>query len=55
MLAGRRWCSGVDDLAAEVERLAAAGLEAPDPQPGGGGRVAELRDPDGNRAVLFCP
>ncbi len=46
---------GVDDLDAELARVSAAGLLVPLGQAGGGGRTAELRDPDGNRAVLFQP
>jgi catechol 2,3-dioxygenase-like lactoylglutathione lyase family enzyme len=43
----------VDDVDAEVERLAEAVVQAPVDQPGWGGRVAYLRDPDGNLFELF--
>lgn len=40
------------DLDAAAARLHAAGAAPGEPQPGGGGRVLELADPDGNRVVL---
>jgi catechol 2,3-dioxygenase-like lactoylglutathione lyase family enzyme len=40
------------DLDALATRLRAAGVAAEEPQPGGGGRVLVLADPDGNRVVL---
>jgi predicted enzyme related to lactoylglutathione lyase len=46
---------GIEDVETEVARLREAGLQPVGAQPGGGGQVVELRDPDGNRAVLFCP
>ena len=39
----------LDDTAA---RLSAAGIEHGAPQPGGGQRVLQLSDPDGNRIVF---
>ncbi|MGY1740880.1 MULTISPECIES: VOC family protein [unclassified Blastococcus] len=41
-----------DDLEGVVARLRAAGATQEGPQPGGGGRVLVLADPDGNRVVL---
>ena len=43
---------GSDDLDAAAAALAAAGIEHGGPQPGGGQRVLQLTDPDGNRVVL---
>ena len=43
----------VDDVDAEVARLGEAVVAAPVDQPGWGGRVAYLRDPDGNLFELF--
>ncbi|GAB2622445.1 VOC family protein [Pseudactinotalea suaedae] len=40
------------DLDATAARLTAAGLEHDGPQPGGGARILQLTDPDGNRIVL---
>ncbi|MGY1770525.1 VOC family protein [Blastococcus sp. SYSU D00813] len=40
------------DLDAVVARLRAAGTAQEGSQPGGGGRVLVLADPDGNRVVL---
>ncbi|WP_328795281.1 DUF2867 domain-containing protein [Jannaschia marina] len=44
-----------DDLDAARARLAAAGPDLPEPQPGGPGRILQLRDPDGNLVVLVEP
>ncbi|MGY1744420.1 VOC family protein [Blastococcus sp. SYSU D00695] len=46
---------GLDDLDAVVTRLRAAGSAHGEPEPGGGGRVLVLADPDGNRVVLTGP
>jgi predicted enzyme related to lactoylglutathione lyase len=43
---------GTDDLEAESARLIAAGIDHEGVQPGGGGRILSLVDPDGNRVVL---
>jgi catechol 2,3-dioxygenase-like lactoylglutathione lyase family enzyme len=43
----------VDDVDAEVERLGEAVVRGPVDQPEWGGRVAYLRDPDGNLFELF--
>ncbi|MDE9365489.1 VOC family protein [Luteipulveratus sp. YIM 133132] len=40
------------DLDAVATRLAAAGVDHDGPQPGGGARVLQLTDPDGNRVVI---
>jgi predicted enzyme related to lactoylglutathione lyase len=43
---------GTDDLDAVADRLATAGVAHGGAEPGGGGRVLQLADPDGNRIVL---
>lgn len=43
---------GTDDLDAVAARLAAAGVDHGGVQPGGGGRILQVADPDGNRIVL---
>lgn len=43
---------GVDDLDAVATRVAQAGLDHDGPEPGGGERILQLLDPDGNRVVL---
>jgi predicted enzyme related to lactoylglutathione lyase len=43
---------GTDDLDAVAARLAAAGIDHEGVQPGGGGRILQVADPDGNRIVL---
>jgi predicted enzyme related to lactoylglutathione lyase len=43
---------GTDDLDAVADRLAAAGVDHEGVQPGGGGRVLQVTDPDGNRIVV---
>lgn len=43
---------GTDDLDAVAARLAAAGVPHEGVQPGGGGRILQVLDPDGNRIVL---
>ena len=40
------------DLDAAAARLATAGLDHGGPQPGGGARILQLTDPDGNRVVF---
>lgn len=45
----------VADLDAQAERLLASGIEHQGPQPGGGARILQLQDPDGNRVVLASP
>lgn len=40
------------DLDAAAERLTLAGIDHGDLQPGGGARILQLTDPDGNRVVL---
>jgi catechol 2,3-dioxygenase-like lactoylglutathione lyase family enzyme len=40
------------DLGAAAARLAAAGIDHGGPQPGGGARILQLTDPDGNRVVF---
>lgn len=42
----------VDDLDAIAARLAESGLTSESPSPGGGARILQLADPDGNRIVL---
>ncbi|GAB7191973.1 hypothetical protein NUM3379_26810 [Kineococcus sp. NUM-3379] len=42
----------VDDLDATAERLTRASVRHPGPQSGGGARILELSDPDGNSVVL---
>ena len=44
---------GTDDLDAAAARFTAAGLAHDGPQPGGGGRLLQLTDPDGNRVVVM--
>jgi predicted enzyme related to lactoylglutathione lyase len=43
---------GTDDLGAVVAVLDAAGIGHEGTQPGGGGRILQLTDPDGNRVVI---
>jgi predicted enzyme related to lactoylglutathione lyase len=43
---------GCDHLDAVASRLTAGGVEHEGVQPGGGGRVLQVADPDGNRIVL---
>jgi predicted enzyme related to lactoylglutathione lyase len=43
---------GTDDLEDVATRLTAAGLGHGGPQPGGGRRILQLTDPDGNRVVV---
>jgi catechol 2,3-dioxygenase-like lactoylglutathione lyase family enzyme len=43
---------GSDDIDALCARLDSAGLTLERPQPGGGGRILQLGDPDGNRVVI---
>jgi predicted enzyme related to lactoylglutathione lyase len=43
---------GTDDLDAVAARLTAAGVEHEGVQPGGGARVLQVADPDGNRIVF---
>lgn len=45
----------VADLDVQAERLFASGIEHQSPQPGGGARILQLQDPDGNRVVLASP
>lgn len=40
------------NLDASAERLASSGIAHDGPQPGGGARILQLADPDGNRVVL---
>ena len=40
------------DLDAAAARLASAGIGHDDAQPGGGARILQLADPDGNRVVF---
>lgn len=40
------------DLDAASARLQAAGISHEGPQPGGGARILQLTDPEGNRVVL---
>ena len=46
---------GETELDAAAARLTAAGFVHDGPQPGGGARILQLTDPDGNRVVLFGP
>jgi uncharacterized protein YndB with AHSA1/START domain/predicted enzyme related to lactoylglutathione lyase len=46
---------GVSDLDRELTRLDAAGVDHGGEQPGGGGRLLILTDPDGNHVVLTDP
>lgn len=41
-----------DDLDADAARLTAGGVVHDGPQPGGGGRLLQLTDPDGNCVVV---
>ncbi|MEF9980965.1 MAG: hypothetical protein RR762_06145 [Glutamicibacter sp.] len=43
------------DLDAQAARLLDAGIGHRGPQPGGGARIVQLQDPDGNRVVLASP
>jgi len=45
----------VADLEAQASRLLESGIEHHGPQPGGGARILQLQDPDGNRVVLASP
>lgn len=40
------------DLDAAAQRLSDAGIAHDGPQPGGGARILQLADPDGNRVVI---
>ncbi len=40
------------DLDETAERLSATGIDHNGPQPGGGARILQLADPDGNRVVF---
>jgi hypothetical protein len=44
---------GTDDLDDVAARLRAAGIDHDGAQPGGGARILQLVDPDGNRVVLI--
>lgn len=46
---------GESDLDGAAARLTEAGFAHEGPQPGGGARILQLSDPDGNRVVLFGP
>lgn len=43
------------DLDATAARLTATGIDNGGPQPGGGSRILQLADPDGNRIVFTGP
>ena len=43
---------GETDLDAAAARATTAGITHAGPQPGGGARILQLADPDGNRVVL---
>ena len=43
---------GESDLDAFADRLSVAGIEHGGPQPGGGQRILQITDPDGNRIVF---
>lgn len=43
------------DLDAAAAHLSDVGIAHDGPQPGGGARILQLRDPDGNRVVLTGP
>lgn len=43
---------GESDLDALADRLAAAGIDRGGAQPGGGQRILQMADPDGNRIVF---
>lgn len=47
-------CAVADETAAEAEaqRLTGLGIAHGGAEPGGGGRIFRLHDPDGNRVVL---
>lgn len=42
-----------DDLDATAARLSGVGIEHDGPQPGGGQRLLQVVDPDGNRVVVL--
>ncbi|WP_309131533.1 VOC family protein [Brevibacterium sp.] len=44
---------GETDLDAAAARLIEAGIDHAGPQPGGGARILQLADPDGNFVVFF--
>jgi catechol 2,3-dioxygenase-like lactoylglutathione lyase family enzyme len=44
---------GTDDIDALSARLSDAGVAHEGPQPGGGQRILQLADPDGNRVVMI--
>ncbi len=44
---------GETDLDTAAARLSAAGIDHGGPEPGGGARILQLTDPDGNTVVLF--
>ncbi len=43
---------GVTELDATAARLAESGIEHDGPQPGGGSRILQVADPDGNSVVF---
>lgn len=43
---------GTDDMDALAGRLTSAGVDHRGPEPGGGARILQLADPDGNRVVI---
>ena len=43
---------GTDDLDALAAHLKSAGVDHEGPQPGGGARILQMADPDGNRVVI---
>ena len=43
---------GESDIGALAERLTAAGVDHGGPEPGGGQRILQIADPDGNRIVF---
>lgn len=46
---------GETDLDAAAAKLLAVDIDHDGPQPGGGARILQLTDPDGNRVVLAGP
>ncbi|MEJ6548229.1 VOC family protein [Corynebacterium sp. USCH3] len=44
---------GDTDIDAVAARMTSLGIEHDGPQPGGGARILQLTDPDGNRVVFF--
>ena len=52
VLGSRPSCSAETDLDQTPPALSAAGVDHAGPEPGGGARLLQLADPDGNKIVF---